>query len=352
MGILRTFLAITVVLSHSYGHIFVGGRLAVQLFYIISGFLISYILIEAETYNSVRKFYWNRILRLFPAYYFISVLTFFVFLIQLSYLDQVDFFETFNQLNLMGKIYLILSNIFIIGQDFAFFMGADAGNLIFKSNYFNSEPVIYEGLISQITWTISLELTFYLIAPFILKDKKFLILILLLSILLRIILIFDGIGLVGGFTYRFFPLELALFLLGAFSHQFIKPYIERNFKGNMDFFSKFFTFFLLTYALFFSFIPGIMPNTLLIIFLTIIILPFLFHFQNINKNDQWIGKFSYPIYVSQWPVIVMAEDFFPIFSIAKLITILSVTLILAFLTEYFISSPIEKFRNKNKFSKN
>ena len=232
MGILRTFLAITVVLSHSYGHIFVGGRLAVQLFYIISGFLISYILIEAETYNSVRKFYWNRILRLFPAYYFISVLTFFVFLIQLSYLDQVDFFETFNQLNLMGKIYLILSNIFIIGQDFAFFMGADAGNLIFKSNYFNSEPVIYEGLISQITWTISLELTFYLIAPFILKDKKFLILILLLSILLRIILIFDGIGLVGGFTYRFFPLELALFLLGAFSHQFIKPYIERNFKGN------------------------------------------------------------------------------------------------------------------------
>ena len=101
MGILRTFLAITVVLSHSYGHIFVGGRLAVQLFYIISGFLISYILIEAETYNSVGKFYWNRILRLFPAYYFISVLTFFVFLIQLSYLDQVDFFETFNQLNLM-----------------------------------------------------------------------------------------------------------------------------------------------------------------------------------------------------------------------------------------------------------
>ena len=56
MGSLRTFLALTVVLSHSYGHIFVGGRLAVQLFYIISGFLISYILLEANSYKSLKGF--------------------------------------------------------------------------------------------------------------------------------------------------------------------------------------------------------------------------------------------------------------------------------------------------------
>ena len=59
MGSLRTFLAITVVLSHSYGHIFVGGRLAVQSFYVISGFLISYILLEARSYENLYKFYSN-----------------------------------------------------------------------------------------------------------------------------------------------------------------------------------------------------------------------------------------------------------------------------------------------------
>ena len=61
MGSLRTFLALTVVLSHSYGYIFVGGRLAVQLFYIISGFLISYILLEANSYRSLKGFLVNLI---------------------------------------------------------------------------------------------------------------------------------------------------------------------------------------------------------------------------------------------------------------------------------------------------
>ena len=52
MGTLRFLLAITVLLSHTYGHIFTGGRLAVQMFYIISGFLISYILIgQIKTLN-------------------------------------------------------------------------------------------------------------------------------------------------------------------------------------------------------------------------------------------------------------------------------------------------------------
>ena len=44
MGILRTLLALSVVLDHLGGgatNQLVGGRLAVQLFYVISGFLIS-----------------------------------------------------------------------------------------------------------------------------------------------------------------------------------------------------------------------------------------------------------------------------------------------------------------------
>jgi peptidoglycan/LPS O-acetylase OafA/YrhL len=48
MGMLRTIFAISVVFVHSYGHVFVGGRNAVQLFYIISGFLISYVLVELK----------------------------------------------------------------------------------------------------------------------------------------------------------------------------------------------------------------------------------------------------------------------------------------------------------------
>ncbi len=45
-----------------------GGRLAVQLFYVISGFLISYILNTNDAYRSTARFYENRLLRLFPTY--------------------------------------------------------------------------------------------------------------------------------------------------------------------------------------------------------------------------------------------------------------------------------------------
>ena len=73
MGSVRTLLAIAVVFGHSYGFIFVGGRLAVQLFYVISGFLISYVLVEARTYRSVSSFYINRSLGFL--YWFVALTT-------------------------------------------------------------------------------------------------------------------------------------------------------------------------------------------------------------------------------------------------------------------------------------
>ena len=57
MGMLRTLLALSVVLDHLGGGTtdwLVGGRLAVQLFYVISGFLISYVLTATDPYRSAR----------------------------------------------------------------------------------------------------------------------------------------------------------------------------------------------------------------------------------------------------------------------------------------------------------
>ena len=54
MGFLRTLLALSVVLDHLGGGTtdwLVGGRLAVQLFYVISGFLISYVLTATDHYK-------------------------------------------------------------------------------------------------------------------------------------------------------------------------------------------------------------------------------------------------------------------------------------------------------------
>ena len=85
MGILRTILAITVVFAHSPwndGLIFVGARNAVQLFYIISGFLICHIINSNPVYQDPLKFYLNRALRIYPPiYYAVALLTLAAFLV-------------------------------------------------------------------------------------------------------------------------------------------------------------------------------------------------------------------------------------------------------------------------------
>ncbi|MGG2345083.1 hypothetical protein ACJKRE_08285 [Rickettsia amblyommatis] len=64
-------------------------------------------------------------------------------------------------------------------------------------------------------WSIGLEIAFYLMAPWILKKKNIYILsIICISLITRIILQFNGfIG--DSWSYRFFPSELAVFLIGS-----------------------------------------------------------------------------------------------------------------------------------------
>ena len=66
LGFFRVILAIAVVLTHSQsllGYTLLGGELAVEAFYIISGFYMSMIL--NEKYSSNYLFYTNRALRLY-----------------------------------------------------------------------------------------------------------------------------------------------------------------------------------------------------------------------------------------------------------------------------------------------
>ena len=70
----------------------------------------------------------------------------------------------FDKINIFGKIYLIFSNFLIVGQDLKFFMGVKDGNIRFLSDWANSEIIIYQGHISQISWTLSLEIMFYFVA--------------------------------------------------------------------------------------------------------------------------------------------------------------------------------------------
>ena len=350
MGSLRAIFAISVVFAHSYGFVFVGGQNAVQLFYIISGFLISFILIEIKNYSGLRSFYINRYLRLYPIYIFIAILTFIVTLtLYRGNLGADAFLNIYQSSPVAASVLLVFSNIFLFGQDLVIFSGVENGSLVLTSNFRTSEIPLWRGLLIPQAWTLEIELLFYLVAPFILPKRKIIITLLIASVILRGYLVYLGIGATDPWTYRFFPTELAFFLLGALSHQILYPKYKEIPSEILGTVSKVATYFLIFISLFYYLIPLNNYIRMAVLFpLFIMLLPFTFIYQRENRVDGWIGNLSYPIYINHVLVITVVTTISHKFLVNDrlVISILSVifSVLFAVLLEKYIGAPMEKVR--------
>jgi peptidoglycan/LPS O-acetylase OafA/YrhL len=130
--------------------VFQAGGLGVYFFFVLSGFLITYLLLveKAKTGTvAVKKFYWRRVLRIWPLYYLIVILGFFV----IPYITTGGFNFSYKDLN--EHYWLNLFLYLIIFPNIAHSM-------------FYPVP-----LISQ-TWSIGVEEQFYLIWPVLAKKAK------------------------------------------------------------------------------------------------------------------------------------------------------------------------------------
>ncbi len=303
MGMLRTLLALSVVLDHLGGGTtdwLVGGRLAVQLFYVISGFLISYVLTATDHYRGAPgRFYANRALRLYPVYLAVAALTL------LAYIGGgAAFWRVYDGLPLAATLFLALSNLLILGQDWLMFFGIDQGALAFTGSFARSDVPLYQGLLVPQAWTLGVEMSFYLIAPFVLHSPRRLLVLLAASLALRAVLIASGIGLSDPWTYRFFPTELALFLAGSLSHQVLLPRWQA-WSRRAAWLPELGTGLLALYVLV-HFSIGL-PHTLrdgLAVLLFAALLPLAFLFQSRHRLDKIIGELSYPIYICHALVIL------------------------------------------------
>lgn len=355
MGLLRTLLALSVVLSHTLDFVFVGGRNAVQLFYLISGFLISYVLVERRAYPRIRDFYLNRYLRLYPIYAVVALMTLALFSIPGLGLERAEaFFDVYHRAPAAADALLIFSNLTLFLQDWVLFAGVEQGGLVFTPRFFDSEVVLWPGLLVTQAWTLGVELTFYLVAPFLLPRRRLVIALVLLSILVRGILVATGIGLHDPWTYRFFPAELALFLLGALSHQFLLPFYRRVLTASqLGIAAPAATAFLLALILGFGLLPlPQMAATALIIGLFVLLLPFTFLFQSGNSWDRRIGDISYPLYIGHYIVLDLvnriAGPFGESHPLAKAALMAVVSLGFALLLNGLVGRPVEWLRDRIK----
>lgn len=240
MGIIRFLLAISVIIFHAdkplFGLKFNGGTLAVQSFFVISGFYMSLILNEKykKENNSFLLFISNRLLRLYPIYFVVAIITILVFAIDYNFFNYKNNWLGncilySSRLNKYTILYIFFSNILIIGQDLALFLGVDftTGSLFFTKNIYAVKPQLSTFMILGQAWTIGLEIMFYLLAPFIVRRRTVTLIVLLFCSLLARVFIYYVLHLKNDpWTYRFFPTELLYFLLGSLCYRAYKYLVQ------------------------------------------------------------------------------------------------------------------------------
>lgn len=349
MGLIRILLAITVVIAHSsslFGFYFVRGQLAVQIFFVISGFYMALILTEKYNKKSDYKlFLSNRFLKIFPTYYIVLFACLVFQLIYAFVLKKPDIFAIFNpniHINLFPFITLMLTNLTIFGQDIIDFMGVNSQGNLFFTPYFEAFPdPLYKWMLVPQAWTLAVELTFYLIVPFLNRLKsKYLLIIMFLSLVLRLTLYHYGLN-QNPWNYRFFPNEILFFVSGIISfrlYQKIKN-IEINPKISIPIYSLY-----LSFLIFYQFIGHNRTKETLLFLSTIVLLPLFFKLTKNNKFDRAIGELSYPVYICHFLIIDLFTHLTKLNHQYLGLVASIISILVSILISKFILNPIDKHR--------
>jgi peptidoglycan/LPS O-acetylase OafA/YrhL len=367
MGLLRFFLAISVVIAHFGTDIdikLVYGSEAVKAFFIISGFYMSLVLSEKYIGKNDRYllFLSNRYLRLMP-YYFLVLITHYG-------LDALSMYPNLSFLNLVGDYHLFSINfgvailvafthLFIIGQDLLCFLGLDpiTRELFWTSDFMNTTPVLHHMMSNPPTWTLSLELYFYAIAPFLVKKSmKTISVLIFFSVLIRLLISGQANLPIDPWSYRFFPSELMFFLIGIVCYRFYTVLREIKLpvlSGPLVLIG------ILVLTVFYYTIP--LVNEL--IFLNFDYRPWFYYLAvscsipilfKTTKNSTWdrfFGELSFPIYISHSLSNKIVSQFNLSF-LSPGLDVIGVTLCISVISIFLFINPIEKWRQRSLILQN
>ncbi len=222
MGFLRFYLALCVVQAHTGNFIpwpVPRGRHAVELFFVISGFYMAMVL--SGRYRSTTEFYCSRWLRIAVPYYWhlvgIILLSTAAGLFFSEWLALAAWFNNPLERNgIGGLIFALVTNLTIFGQDTLLFLRDNIGSGLRFTRFFTSFPdPLYAYLVMPQCWSVAVELTFYLIVPFLNR---------LSTPILFLLLTFSALGRLAAYyfagldhdpwAYRFVPFEMAFFIAG------------------------------------------------------------------------------------------------------------------------------------------
>jgi hypothetical protein len=343
---LRSLAVIAVLIFHINSKYLAGGFLGVDIFFVISGFLMTNILLNDYYKNNkinLIKFYFSRLKRIVPALF---VALFITLLLSLLIFSKEDIQKTSNNIY---TSFLFISNIFFSNQTF---------------NYWDKQ--IYTSPFLH-TWSLSVEWQYYLIYPLILMIvinvfKKFNVInkIIILNIFMFIIsfLLAKYYININADKKAFYLLYSRAFelSLGALTALFLlkKPKFNlSNFYQNMI---SILAFILLIISLFFDGKKIGFPvfGSLIPIFSTSILIyllsnPNLFLYKFLKNNILvYIGNLSYSLYLYHFIIYIFIKYISDCYLLQNNLSIVSeiIIFILSFLFAHisyiFIEKPLKK----------
>lgn len=354
MGWLRILLALSVVIGHSapiFGYRLFRADLAVQCFYVISGFYIALVLSGKYpgTAHGVWTFYKNRFLRLAPAYWAVLLATVLVAATTGRILSTTTewYLGAISHLNLPNFLFVIFANLFMVGQDALMFLKysletgqADVLRSVSYSHQIGTTHIAaYSLSLIPQSWSIGVEILFYATAPLLIRlSTRSLGLVILGSILLRLGLKRLGFG-DDPWSYRFFPNELAVFLLGMLGYRAYAAWIKPNFR---PLWGKIALGFALLLVLGYRISP-LPPDTSYVFTLLAFAacVPFVFALTRNNSFDRAIGDLSYPVYICHF-LIACTLQRFALPEVGIWASVLSIAA--AWLLTRFVEEPFNRIR--------
>ncbi len=324
---LRAFAVVPVILFHSGFEFFGGGFVGVDIFFVISGYLITTILIESIENNqfSFINFYERRIRRILP-----------VLLVVLIFVYLTSWFIFLPNLHKDVGVYVVTS-IFSATNLFLYFKGSSYWGLESSNN-----PLFH-------TWSLGVEEQFYFLIPILLfffwnSNKKwqfsFILIIIFTSLFVNYINFKDP-------SFNFFMVfsrawELGLGMLAAL--------IKHNKKNSNNLILTLIGFILVLGSIILIPEDHVLLNFLLIAPVTGSFLIIVFS----SKNDfigrilsfkpfLMIGLISYSLYLWHIPILVYSNYLWgPEVSTNKLLLCLIVLIILSYGSYQLIEKPFRK----------
>ncbi len=362
MGTLRLLLVLIVVIYHARRLVplpiipFVpipDGHEALWMFFTMSGFYMAVILNEKYTAGHNALFYANRWLRIWPMY--VTALLFTgLFVIKTGVVCAMACADVPYLMALLQLIptewllAIIVANVFMIGLDAQWAISFSQNGASFTPYPAMNGPLF---TVVNPAWSLSVELVFYALAPFLVRSLPVVVAVLLASL---------GIHLYYGpsnhyFIFFFAPAVYLFFMAGALIWHLTKFAPSWFMQRKWQYAAFAFCFVLWQIS---NLIPqvdklhpiGLHSYLKVIGFLPVI--PVLFYLTARSKFDRFCADVSYPIFILHGPIFIYSLQY-PLVAEGLPLTlfIIGTSLFAGFAGYWLVERPVGKWRERWTASK-